>query len=299
MDLRSLRVFVEVVRHGGFSAATETLHVSQSTVSKTIKQLEEQIGATLLERRGHEFCPTASGEVVYHHALTLLAERENLQAALDELGGLKRGRLRLGLSRLGSSLLFGRLVAEFNRRYPGVALELVEHGSLHLADILRKGELDLAMCMLPLPEELEWQLVHDEPLMVLLPADHPLVGAGVCRPAHLADSPFILFESGFALNAHILAACQRHGFTPRVVAYSGQADFIQALVAAGIGVAFLPRVIAAGLRPPIAGALLNDEGLRWRMTLAWRRDSSLSPAARAFRELVQEALGNSPGQDVR
>ncbi len=295
MDLRSLRVFVEVVRHGGFTAATATLFVSQSTVSKTIKQLEEEVGSALLERCDHEFVLTATGELVYRHALSMLAERENLQAALAELQGLKRGRLRLGLSRLGSGLMFARLVAEFHRRYPDIALELVEHGSLHLADLLRDGELELAMCMLPIPDELEWELVHDEPLMALLPAGRPLGGAGTSTLADFADSPFILFESGFALNPQILAACRRHGFTPRIVAYSGQAEFIQALVAAGIGVAFLPRlIVAAGVRAPITCALIEDEGLRWQMTLAWRRDANLSPAACAFRNLVREALSDDP-----
>lgn len=295
MDLRTLRAFVEVVRQGGFSAAAKAVFATQPTVSKAVKQLEDEVGTALLSRAGHRVRLTSAGELVYRHAVAMLAEREHLREELADLGGLARGRLRLGLSRLGSSYMFGHLVAEFHRRHPGIDLHLVEHGALHLAKILLDDELDLAMCMLPIPDGLDWQLVHDEPLMVLLPPGHGLAGRPSCTLANLADSPFILFESGFALNPQILAACQRHGFTPRVVAYSGQADFIQSLVAAGLGVAFLPRLIVAdGVRPPITCTLLEDDELRWRVTLAWRRDSALSPAAAAYLRLVREVLAVGP-----
>jgi DNA-binding transcriptional LysR family regulator len=293
MELRALRMFVEVVKQGGFSAAAKTLFASQPTVSKAVKLLEDEVGASLLDRPGHQIRLTAVGERVHRRAVAMLAEREHLESELAELRGLKRGRLRLGLSRLGSSILFAGLVAEFRARYPGIDIELMEHGSLHLAQSLREGELELAMCLLPIADDLEWQLVHDDPLMALLPTGHPLAGRPSCTLAELAQSPFILFETGFALNPQILAACQRQGFAPRIAAYSGQADFIQALVAAGLGVAFLPRLVAgAQVLPGVTCSLLTDPELRWRIALAWRRDSQLSPAACAYLELARKALTN-------
>lgn len=290
MDLRTLRAFVEVVRQGGFSAAAKTLFASQPTVSKAVKQLEDEVGVPLLDRVGHRVRPTVAGELVFRRAVAMLAERENLQDELAELSGLKRGRLRLGLTRLGSSILFARLVAEFRTRYPGIAIEIVEHGSLYLEQALREGVLDLAMCMLPIHDDLAWEQVHDDPLMALLPPGHPLAGRPSVTLAQLAEAPFILFEQGFALNPQILAACQRSGFTPRVAAYSGQAEFIQALVAAGVGVAFLPRLVCHGIQPPVTCVRLDDEGLRWRITLAWLRDAPLSHAACSYLELTRVAL---------
>ena len=93
-----------------------------------------------------------------------------------------------------------------------------------------------------------------------------------------------------AQDPQILAACQRSGFSPRVAAYSGQADFIQAMVAAGMGVAFLPRLICHGIRAPVTCSLLDDDQLRWRITLAWKRDARLSPAACSYLELTRSAL---------
>jgi DNA-binding transcriptional LysR family regulator len=296
MDLRTLGAFVEVVRQGGFSAAGRALFASQPAVSKAVQQLEEEVGMPLLERTGHRVRTTTAGDLVYRHALAMLAERDNLRTGLAELGGLKRGRLRLGLSRLGSSLLFADLVAEFRQRHPGIEIELTEHGSLFLQQALRDGDLDLATCLLPVPEELDWVLVHDDPLQVLLPESHPLAGRSSLQLTDLADSPFILFEQGFALNPQIQAACQRSGFSPRVAAYSGQAEFIQALVAAGLGVAFLPRLVCQGLRGPVRGVALDDPELRWRITLAWRREARLAPAARAYLEMTRHALGGGSGR---
>jgi DNA-binding transcriptional LysR family regulator len=292
MDLRALRAFVEVVKQGGFSAAARTLFAAQPTVSKAVRQLEDEVGTPLLDRLGHGVRLTPAGERVYRRALAMLAERDHLQADLADLRGLKQGRLRLGLSRLGSSILFARLVAEFRQRYPGIEIELAEHGSLRLAEMLRDGALELAMCLLPVPDDLDWQLVHDDPLVALLPMGHPLAGRPSCTLAELASTPFILFEEGFALNPQILGACRHQGFLPQVVAHSGQVDFIQALVAAGLGVAFLPALVAGDSpHPAIARTVLVGEDLRWRITLAWRRDGCLSPAAAAYLALARQAIG--------
>src|SRR5271165_3740191 len=95
--IRTLRAFVEVVRQGGFSQAAKTVFATQSTVSKAVKQLESEIGVRLLDRVGHASKLTAAGEIVYHRAIRMLAERDDLLMELDELRGLKRGALRLGL----------------------------------------------------------------------------------------------------------------------------------------------------------------------------------------------------------
>jgi len=118
MDFRTLRAFVEVVRQGGFSQAAKTVFATQSTVSKAVKQLEEEIGAPLLERMGHRTRLTDLGEVVYSRAVRLLADRSDLLAELDELRGLKRGRLRLGLPPVASSSIFAPLLVRYRRPLP-------------------------------------------------------------------------------------------------------------------------------------------------------------------------------------
>jgi DNA-binding transcriptional LysR family regulator len=290
MDLRVLRAFVEVVRQGGFSPAARALFATQPTVSKAVKQLEDELGMPVLDRIGHRSRLTAAGEIVYRRALSMLAERDDLAAELDDLRGLKRGVLRLGLPPLGSSILFAPLFAIFRGRYPGIEIRLVEHGSRQLEEILLAGELDLAASLLPVAADLEWQEVRLEPLTVLLPADHPLAGRKKIDLLSLAPFPFILFEEGFALNPIILSACERRGFVPAIVARSAQIDFIVELVGAGLGIGFLPRMLAEQRpHPSVRSVLLDEPQTSWQIVLAWRRGAYLSQAARAWLALAKEA----------
>ncbi|MGY4177760.1 DNA-binding transcriptional LysR family regulator [Bradyrhizobium sp. USDA 4518] len=128
MDIRTLRAFVEVVRQGGFSQAAKVVFATQSTVSKAVKQLEDETGVRLLDRAGHRSTLTSAGEIVYRHALRILAEREDLVRELDEVRGMRRGLLRLGLPPMVSSVLFAPLLVIYRERYAGIEIQLVETG---------------------------------------------------------------------------------------------------------------------------------------------------------------------------
>lgn len=222
MNLRTLRAFVEVVRQGGFSQAAEVVSLTQSTVSKAVKTLEEELGTPLLNRLGHRNELTAAGEIAYRRALVLLAEHNDLVAEINDLRGLKRGVLRIGLPPVGCGVLFATMFATYRSRYPDIDIELTEYGSKKLRECLEAGEVDLAALLLPVDEDFNYQPVRNEPLMAVLPISHPLASHTRIDFTDLADSPFILFEAGFALNAKILAACEHKGVTPKVTPAAGR-----------------------------------------------------------------------------
>lgn len=290
MDIHELSHLVEVVRAGGFARASARAHASQPTLSKAIARLEEECGARLLDRGRRGVHLTAAGELVHRHAQQMLAADERLRADLDALRGLRRGELRLGLPPMGSSVLFAPLLARFRTQHPAIDIRLMEHGSRRLEQAVLDGELDIAATLLPTGAGLSSQPVRDEPMLALLPASHPRAGAKSFRFPWLAESPLILFEEGFALNRLIDAACDRHGIVPRETVRSSQVDFILALVAAGGGIALLPRLTVESrrLRGVVAVPLAGRE-LRWRMVLAWREGAQLSPAATAWLSLVANA----------
>lgn len=291
MNLRTLRTFVEVVRQGGFSQAAEVVSLTQSTVSKAVKTLEDDLGTPLLSRIGHRSELTAAGAIVYRRALVLLAERNDLIAEINDLRGLKGGVLRIGLPPVGSGALFAAMFTEYRARYPDIEIQLIEHGARKLHECLASGEVDVAalLKMKPFNQEFDYQDVRIEPLVVVMPENHLLAQRKSVDFADLADTPFILFEAGFALNEVIQTACDRKGVTPKVTARSGQVDFIVDLVSAGLGVAFLPRMLAqkhyhSGIRL----VTLDEPETDWHMALSWRKGAHLSPAAGAWLEVARQ-----------
>lgn len=228
MELRTLRAFVEVVRRGGFSKAGKVVLATQSTISKAVRQLEEEVGVPLLDRIGHRSKLTTAGEIVYRRAVKILLERDDLISELDELRGLKCRVLKLGLPPIGSGILFAKLFAIYRKRYPGVDIRLVECGCERLEEVMLSGEIELAASLLPELESFEWQDVKREPLTVLLPIGHKLSQCRSVELPALRELPLILFDTGFALNRAILDACRRHSFEPRIAARSSQIDFIVA-----------------------------------------------------------------------
>ncbi|WFS62331.1 LysR family transcriptional regulator [Pseudodesulfovibrio thermohalotolerans] len=294
MEFRKIQMFVEVVRQQGFSRAAEVLFTTQSTVSKAVRQLENELDSCLLDRGVRGVVMTDAGEVVFRRGERLLAERGDMLREMDELRGLARGTLVLGLPQIGAGALFAPVFTEYRKRFPGVEIRLVEHGSDQLEEVLRAGGVELAASLLPVPGDFEWLPVRREPLVALLSPDHPQADLESMPLDRVRDVPFILFEDGFALNRIILGACRRRGFEPSVITKSSQIGFICSLAEAGLGVAFLPRLIAEERRGDAVRLVrLEEPDTDWDMAVIWRRGGYLSSAARAWLDVVRDLYGGS------
>ena len=129
MDVRALRYFTEVVRQQSFTRAAQKLFVTQPTISKMLRQLEEELGCTLILRDGRRLHLTDSGQAVYQRGLTILQEFHQLEAEIGDINQLKTGELRLGIPPMVGMQIAGSISA-FRRRYPGVQLKISEFGGL-------------------------------------------------------------------------------------------------------------------------------------------------------------------------
>lgn len=289
MELRALRAFVEVVRAGGFAAASERLFVTQPTVSKRIRQLEDELGHPLLHRGARQARPTEAGRIVLAHAEDMLRRAGDIEAELADLSGLRRGELRIGIPPLGPQL-FGRMVGAYRLRHPQIELRLFEDGSRTITAALLDGSLELGGLLAPVDDpRLDGRMLIDDRLALLAPARSAWGRRRTVRLAELAEEPLILFQGSYLINDRILAACQQCGFTPDIAGRTGQVGFAFELVRSGVGVALLPGSQLEGLDPAaFAVCRLVEPDIPWRIDLAWLRDGYLSHAARAWLALLDD-----------
>ena len=289
MDVRALRYFVELVREKSFTRASEKLFVTQPTISKMIRNMEEELGQPLLNREGHSFTLTDSGQVLFAHGQLILAQMQQLEAELADLQSLQHGRLALGIPPMVGHV-YADLIRAYRSRYPKVELSIVEYGGRRIEQAVLEGELDLAITMLPTREEgvLSALELDCYPIQVVLPDLPRWRGDSEIRLADLQEEPFLLYTQAFTLSERLEQACQQAGFVPQVAARSSQWDFLTAMVRSGMGVAFLPEPICRRLTPDglVLRPLLPE--LSWRLGVIWPAKRYLSRTAEAWLALCRE-----------
>ena len=289
MDIRALRYFVELVREKRFTRASEKLFVTQPTISKMIRNMEEELGQPLLNREGHSFTLTDSGQVLFAHGQLILAQMQQLEAELADLQSLQHGRLALGIPPMVGHV-YADLIRAYRSRYPKVELSIVEYGGRRIEQAVLEGELDLAITMLPTREEgvLSALDLDCYPIQVVLPDLPRWRGGSEIRLAELQEEPFLLYTQAFTLSERLEQACQQAGFVPQVAARSSQWDFLTAMVRSGMGVAFLPEPICRRLTPDglVLRPLLPE--LSWRLGVIWPAKRYLSRTAEAWLALCRE-----------
>lgn len=283
MDIRTLRYFVEVVRQQSFTRAAEKLFVTQPTISKMLKNLEDELNCTLLIRDGRKLLMTDTGQVVFDRGLAILDEFRQLEAELSDINHLNKGVLRLGIPPMVGMLMAGP-ISLFRQRYPGVELKISEGGGLTVQQAVMNGELDLAMTALPVEEEstLTTRLLFSHPLCVLVPRSGDWLEQTSVSPQQLAAHPLLIYNEDFALSRQLMQLFARHNVKPRIAVRSGQWDFLAAMVQAGVGVAILPEPICRRLDEKTLRWLPLESDLRWQLGMIWREGVYLSHSAQAW-----------------
>ncbi|HFP9406776.1 TPA: LysR family transcriptional regulator [Raoultella planticola] len=285
MDIRTLRYFVEVVRQQSFTRAAEKLFVTQPTISKMLKNLEDELNCTLLIRDGRRLLLTDTGRVVFERGQAILGEFHQLESELSDINHLHKGVLRLGIPPM-VGMLMAEPIGLFRQRYPGVELKIAEFGGLTVQQAVSNGELDLAMTALPVDEDsgLSTLPLFNHPLCVLTPRTEEWESVQSLSPEALAAHPLVIYNEDFALSRQLMALFTCHDVKPRIAVRSGQWDFLAAMVQAGIGVAILPQPICERLDAQNFCWIPLQSELHWELGMIWRKGVYLSHSAQAWLE---------------
>jgi DNA-binding transcriptional LysR family regulator len=290
MELRQLEYFVAVAEEANFTRGAERAHVSQSGISAQIRQLERDLGAELFDRTSRTVSLTAAGEAAIGHARALLAEAGALRQAVDEVNGLVRGHLTVGMvTACTVAPLFDALSA-FHRAYPGIEITLAEDHSDRLVEQVRDGSADLALIGAPgeLPAGVEGQVVISENLVAAVPPGHSLAGRSRVVLAELAGYPVISMPAGTGVRAVFDQACAQDGLQPDIALQASAPSAVADLAARGLGVAIFSATMAANYSDRLVAVPVAGISAPSLLALVWSNSPSL--ALREFLRYSSEAF---------
>ncbi len=288
LDVKRLRILREVAQRGSFSAAADSLHLTQSAVSQQIATLERETGTTLVDRNRGNLRLTDPGAVLVGHADAVIARLGEAERELHEIEGLHGGRVRMVSFPTAGATVVIKAVASFRHKYPDVGIQLTEAEPETSIPQLRAGEHDLALVYdydyVPLTDErdLEVHLLLEEHMQLALPKDHPLAGDEKVNLADLSEETWVIGTDEGRCGFNCLLACRNAGFEPNIGFQSDDYQVHQSLVSAGMGVSLVPELLLTGRNPGLRALdIVPDAPVRrvWAMT---RPEATRAPATNAM-----------------
>ncbi|SCL54990.1 DNA-binding transcriptional regulator, LysR family [Micromonospora chersina] len=300
MQLHQLRYFVAVAEVRHFTQAADLVGITQPSLSKQIHALETDLGAPLFERVRGNITLTAAGEVLLPLAKRILADVDTATREVQELVGLRRGRVRLGATPSLATSLAPPVLRRFRDAHPTVDLRVEEGGSQDLVRDLLRGDLDLALIIEPstgTDPGLRADPILRESLVVASVDPLPAAdGRGEVRITDLRDLPLVMFREGYDLRDATLQACRAAGFEPTLSVDGGEMDAVLSFVEAGLGVALVPGIVVAR-RAGIRVTRLVPPGVRRTIAVARRRDVVPTHAGRELRRILLEYVHDATAAD--
>ena len=295
-----MRVLREVVSRRSFSAAADSLNYTQSAVSQAVARLEAETGATLVLRDRAGVRPTAAGAVLIEHAESILAQIEAAEADLEALLGLRAGRLRMASFPSAGATLMPLAIATFRARYPDIELSLAEGEPEDIAPRLRLGDIDLALLFHfgdeqdRLLEGLHSGPLLEDPLHAAIPDRHPLARSPGLALEDLRGQDWVQTSATSPCARYVVRSCLGAGFEPHVTFESDDYETVQGLVAAGVGVALVPRLALTRVRAGIVVRELAPASPSRTVLAATLPGAGAPPAARTMLLVLAELAESHP-----
>ncbi|QSE92791.1 LysR family transcriptional regulator [Rhodococcus pseudokoreensis] len=296
MDLSDIRAFLAVAEELHFTRAAERLHMGQPPLSRTIKELERELGCQLFDRSTRSVTLTPQGHAFFQPAKKVVEAFYDARSAVTDIGPGSIGRVRIGFSGASTYRMIGQLARTVNAEYPGI--ELVLDSSTYADQGLKKvlnGSLDLGIVRwLAPPQGVASRVISKEELVMALPAHHRLAHESEIDLRDLTDEPFLTLpaDSGSIVRESFVRATQAAGYAPRIVQEAPDSWTLMALVAAGVGCNLTVSTIFDNLvTPGVVCRPLKQRIKPLEVRLAWLKSNRNS----ALRQVVKLSVRALPG----
>jgi DNA-binding transcriptional LysR family regulator len=291
VNLSQLRTFDAVARSGSFSAAARRLHVTPAAVSLQMRLLERACGVRLFDRAGRRVRIAPAGEVLRDYSQRMFALERDAERALEHVRGLATGTLRIVSSETAATYYLAPLWTAFQRRYPGIHVQLALENSQRVTERLLALDDDVGVLGLEAPpRELVLETLIEDPLVVVVPPRHPWARRRALRIDALAGQSLILREPGSASRRLLEQRLEAAGVRYRPVMEISSNELIKRAVELGMGIAILSAAVVARevKYGTLRGVPIGDRRFIRPLYVAYHRERASVPAIRALVALARE-----------
>ena len=286
MNITQLRYFHAVCTYHSLSNAAEYLHISQPSLSNSIKELEQEFGVVLFHRHHRGMTLTAEGEALFHSSLEILRGVDHAEALMRGLGK-ERKRLRLGVPPMIGSMILPKIYRTFTAQNPDVALEITEGGRQELMQRLREERVDMVFLShsTPLDRAFSTLKLARLPIVCCTTKNSPLSKLSSVRPEDVSQTPLVLFENSFFQTEKIRKWFADGGVSPKVVLQTEQLSTMLSIISSDIAAGFMFRQLADSNAKLIT--IPTEEPLWADVSLVWKKDSYVSDGMKLFTQYVK------------
>lgn len=291
MTMVQLAYYVEVVKRRSFTKAAEKLFVSQSTLSKAIRALENEFQAEFIGRRSKDLLITQDGLAFYEYATNLLDYYHEQTQQLEEKLRCAGGTLTLGLPPSAGTIYFSSLIYQFRQAYPETDLQITEITSKLIRDLVDDGTLDLGVVIEPFSDSKFYsQTVFSSEAVLVVPKQHPLAAKHNVDFGSLGSERLLMVSPDYMYYDVMLERCKAAGFTPNIVFESSQWDLILEMVANNQGVSILPKPLIDKLYANRLCQLhLKNPEFPWALSIIYRTDKFLTVPMQRFLKICKQS----------
>ncbi|MFE4713950.1 LysR family transcriptional regulator [Paenibacillus sp. NPDC056722] len=295
MELLQLQYFVAVARLEHMTEAARSLHVTQSSLSKTIQRLEEDIGVPLFDRIGRKLRLNEFGSRFLRRAERALFELEQGKQEISDLSSPEHGTLELAVT---AASALPNILREFRKKRPNIQFHVQMLTTQEMVTLLHRGEVDFCLSSPPVQgDEIECEIVCLDPILIAVPMGHRLAERTSVSLTELRDEWFVGVKKGYGTRDLVDSVCNAAGFVPNYVYEGDEPARLSALVEAEIGIAFIPST-ARNSRERIKYLQIEDHELVREIALVWHKSRYITRVAVEFREVVAEYFGALSKQTI-
>jgi DNA-binding transcriptional LysR family regulator len=285
MELLQLEYFKAVAESGHVTETAQRLNVTQSSVSRTIQRLEEDLGARLFDRVGRSLRLNDFGKAFLHRAERALMELEQGKREISDMSSLDRGFVKLAVNTAGT---LPSILGLFRKKHPNTQFHVSMVKTIEMVLLLKKGDVDFGLSSSPVvDDDIDCQIVLLDRIVLAIPQGHRLAGRSTVDLAELREENFIGVKSGYGTRDLTDLVCKSAGFLPHYIFEGDEPARISSLVEAGIGVAFVPETSRGTNESGECLDLMDDRFVR-EIAFLRRKDHFISRAAEEFQNVVLE-----------